>query len=240
MSERLAAMAQRFTTANQEDALLWPTAEAAVGSYTCTEVDIPSRTFPQPPAVDLNTILKQIASSHFAETGANAAFWQRVRTTPPRPAPPVPTPIDGLPDVAPMLDSFQLAYNNLRELWSLVLPPQSLLGFKRLNALLAADFRMPNSLWASLMTSPSPIAWGPSIAATCSARLRLSIWHGSPRTSRSFATVRRPKSTLRNSHRSLRPTNPTSYPDGAGPTGSIREAVRISLTRRLADSLLRS
>jgi hypothetical protein len=152
MAERLATVAQRFTAANQDDALLWPTAEAAVTGYVCAEVEIPSRTFPQPSGLDLNTVLAQIAGSLFAEIEAKAAFWQRVRTAPPpRLTPPAPTPIDGLPDVAPMLDSFQLAYSNLRELWSLVLPPQSLLGLKRLTVLPAADFRMPDSLWARIV-----------------------------------------------------------------------------------------
>jgi glucosylglycerate synthase len=149
MAERLATVGQRFTAAGQEDALLWPTAEAAAGSFTSAEIDVPSRTFPQPPAADLNTVLSQIAGSLFSEIEAKATFWQRVRNSPPsRVSKLVPAPIDGLPDVAPMLDSFHLAYSNLHELWSLVLPPQSLLGLKHLTLLPASDFRMPDSLWA--------------------------------------------------------------------------------------------
>lgn len=152
MTERLATVAQRFTAAGQDDALLWPTVEATVASFTYAEIDVPSRAFPQPPATDLNTVLTQIAGSLFSEIEAKAAFWQRVRTNPPsRPSTPVPAPIEGLPDVAPMLDSFHLAYSNLHELWSLVLPPQSLLGLKRLTLLPAADFRMPDSLWARIV-----------------------------------------------------------------------------------------
>jgi glucosylglycerate synthase len=151
MAERLAAAAQRFTSANQNDALLWPTIEAAAAGYTCTEADVLTRQFPQPPAADLNTILAQIAGSLFTEIDAKAAFWQRARTSPPRSAPPSPTPIENLPDIGPMLDSFHLAYNNLHELWALVLPPQSLLGLKRLSELPAADFRMPDSLWARII-----------------------------------------------------------------------------------------
>jgi len=50
-----------------------------------------------------------------------------------------------------MVDTFHLAYNNLLEIWSLVLPPQSLLGLKRLSVLPAADFNMPDSLWARII-----------------------------------------------------------------------------------------
>jgi hypothetical protein len=50
-----------------------------------------------------------------------------------------------------MLDSFRLAFTNLQEIWSLVLPPQSLLGLKHLSVMPAADFRMPDSLWARVV-----------------------------------------------------------------------------------------
>jgi hypothetical protein len=50
-----------------------------------------------------------------------------------------------------MLDSFRLAYTNLHEIWSLVLPPNSLLGLKKLSLMPAASFRMPDSLWARIV-----------------------------------------------------------------------------------------
>ena len=56
-----------------------------------------------------------------------------------------------LPDIQPMLESFRLAYSNLHEIWSLVLPPNSLLGLKKLSLAPAAEFRMPDSLWARIV-----------------------------------------------------------------------------------------
>jgi hypothetical protein len=50
-----------------------------------------------------------------------------------------------------MLDAFRLAYTNLREIWSLVLPPNSLLGLKRLSVTDAATFRLPDNLWARIV-----------------------------------------------------------------------------------------
>jgi hypothetical protein len=50
-----------------------------------------------------------------------------------------------------MLQAFRLAYTNLHEIWSLVLPPNSLLGLKRLSATDAAAFHMPESLWARIV-----------------------------------------------------------------------------------------
>ena len=54
-------------------------------------------------------------------------------------------------DVTPMLESFRIGYSNLMEIWSLVLPPNSLLGLKRLSVTPAATFRMPDALWARII-----------------------------------------------------------------------------------------
>ena len=50
-----------------------------------------------------------------------------------------------------MLDAFRLAYGNLHEIWSLVLPPHSLLGLKRLSVMPAETFSMPDALWARIV-----------------------------------------------------------------------------------------
>jgi hypothetical protein len=50
-----------------------------------------------------------------------------------------------------MLEAFRLAYTNLQEIWSLVLPPNSLLGLKRLSVTEFSAFRMPDSLWARIV-----------------------------------------------------------------------------------------
>jgi hypothetical protein len=152
MAERLAAAAQKFTAASQNDALIWPVAEAAAANCSITEVDIGTRTLPQPIDHDLNTLLAQITGSFFAEVDSKASFWQRTRgTQPSRPFNQIPPAADGLPDVAPMLDTFNLAYTNLHEIWSLVLPPNSLLGLKRLSVTPPDSFHLPDTLWARIV-----------------------------------------------------------------------------------------
>lgn len=79
MAERLAVVARKFTSANQNDALLWPVAEAATSGYVIAEADIGARAIPQPAAADLNALLAQICGSLFNEVDAKAAFWQRSR-----------------------------------------------------------------------------------------------------------------------------------------------------------------
>ena len=72
MAERLATAAQRFTAANQPDALIWPVAEAAVAGYSITQVEAGTRSIPPPAAQDLNTLLAQVAGSLFADVDAQS------------------------------------------------------------------------------------------------------------------------------------------------------------------------
>ena len=152
MAGRLAITAQRSIAAGQDDGFLWPLNEAASANCSIAEVNVGARTLPQPVAPDLNALLAQIAGSLFAAVDARAAFWQRARGT--QPAQPVPqtTPIaEPPPDIASMLDAFRLAYTNLHEIWALVLPPNSLLGLKKLSVMQPESFRMPDNLWARIV-----------------------------------------------------------------------------------------
>jgi hypothetical protein len=152
MAERLAAAGQRFTSLNQAEALIWPIDEASIAGFTISEFDVGTRDLPQPVEADLNSILALVAGSLFADVDTKAAFWQRARALPAaRTTFQRPISTEATADIAPMLDSFRLAYTNLREIWSLVLPPNSLLGLKRLSVADSATFRMPDSLWARIV-----------------------------------------------------------------------------------------
>jgi hypothetical protein len=149
MAGRLAAAGQR---AAQNEALLWPVAEAVVAGYSIGEFDVGTRTLPQPPDPDIRTILAQIAGSLFSDVEAKAAYWQRARRLPPgRVALPSLVGAERSADVVSMVEGFRLAYSNLQEIWGLVLPPASLVGLKRLTVLDPASFRMPENLWARIV-----------------------------------------------------------------------------------------
>jgi glucosylglycerate synthase len=154
MAERLAGAAHRFTAIDQGEKFLWPVNEATVAGFSINQFDVGPRARPQPGGPELNTILPQITGSLFSDIDAKAAFWQRSRPLPPADNP-IPRPLapstDAAADIAPMLSAFHLAYTNLQEIWSLVLPPNSLLGLKRLSTTDAAAFRMPESLWARIV-----------------------------------------------------------------------------------------
>lgn len=154
MADKLAAVAQRLMVLNQSDAPIWPLSEASVNGMTISEVDVGPRAVPQPPDPNLNTILPFLVGSLFSDIDAKAAFWQRPRPRPPahKPIPTVETPpADSSGDIDSMIQAFRLAYTNLLEIWSLVLPPNSLLGLKRISILEGSQFRMPDGLWVRIV-----------------------------------------------------------------------------------------
>ncbi len=152
MAERLAGVAEPISAANQPDALLWPVNEAVAAGFVSDEVDVGSRAMPQPSDPDINSILALITGSLFADIESKAALWQRPRKPPLVRRPMVDAGLnDATADVARMVAAFQLANANLQEIWSLVLPPNSLLLLRRCSALEPATFRMPDSLWARIV-----------------------------------------------------------------------------------------
>lgn len=152
MAERLAAIAESISAGNQADALVWPVNESVAAGFVVDEVDVGSRAMPQPSDPDVNSILASITGSLFADIEAKASLWQR-----PRKPPIIRRPMsavglsDASAEVAHMVAAFQLANANLQEIWSLVLPPNSLLSLRRCSALDAVTFRMPDSLWARIV-----------------------------------------------------------------------------------------
>ncbi|MGB6974276.1 MAG: hypothetical protein WBD67_06300 [Terracidiphilus sp.] len=153
MAERLAMVAHRYTNHHQPGALVWPVSEACVAGFAIAEVEGGPRVLPQPAQPDLNSILPLVTGSLFAEVEQKAAYWQRARQLPlaRTPLPLAHAAAADPADVASMIQGFRLAYTNLLEIWSLVLPPNALLGLKRLSLTEASEFRMPDSLWARIV-----------------------------------------------------------------------------------------
>jgi glucosylglycerate synthase len=153
MAERLAIVAHRYTNLHQPGALVWPVSEACVAGYAIAEVEGGPRALPQPAQPDLNSILPLVTGSLFADVEKKAAYWQRARQLPSAraPLPLAHAATAEATDVVSMIQGFRLAYSNLLEIWSLVLPPNALLGLKRLSLTEPSEFRMPDSLWARIV-----------------------------------------------------------------------------------------
>jgi glucosylglycerate synthase len=152
MSERLANASRRFNAPNQDDALVWPVNEAIAAGFSVDEIDAGPRAVPQPADVDISAILARVTGSLFSDIEAKAAVWQRPRRPPAMRRPSASTsPAGSADDVSQMVEAFRLAYANLQEIWSLVLPPHSLLFLKRFSTVEASAFRIPDNLWARIV-----------------------------------------------------------------------------------------
>jgi len=154
MIERMASVAQR-PAASQSDALLWPVAEAASAAFAVRQVECNAPTPPAPAAADFNTLFANVAGGVFADVEAKAPFWQRSRG-PAVAMREVPSSqrtesSDLAEEVPGMVDAFRLAHRNLHEIWSLALPPQSLLALKKLSIAEPAAFTIAPALWARLV-----------------------------------------------------------------------------------------
>ena len=153
-----ARMANRLRVAGKlaaqaPEGLLWPVAEACVAGLTVQQVEGGARALPQPQEADLHDLFNTVTGSLFADLEAKATFWQRARVVPARPVMATPqttaTPSrEAVEEVRGLTEGFRLAFTNLREIWSLVLPPQSLLALKKLSGTTAENFQFPPSLWA--------------------------------------------------------------------------------------------
>jgi hypothetical protein len=156
MSDRIASIARRHA-GSQPDALLWPVAEAATAGFSVRQIDSRAATPLAPPSTDFNALFASVTGSLFADIEAKAPFWQRARGL----ASALPEPRgpgngradhnDVAEELPGMVDAFRLAYKNLQELWSLALPPQSLLALKKLSLTEPAAFTIAPALWARIV-----------------------------------------------------------------------------------------
>jgi glucosylglycerate synthase len=141
-------------TTDQGQSIFWPATEAAIRDCGICQVHVDTRHVPSAEGIDLSTILAQTVGPLFAEMNINAPLWQRVRGSQPVETwgTAVAPPADGAPaDTTPMLETFQLGYRNLQEVWSLVLPPVTLLELKRLARPSTVSFHMPDELWVRIV-----------------------------------------------------------------------------------------
>jgi hypothetical protein len=138
----------------QGQTLFWPATEAALRDFGICQVQVGTQHLPAADGVDLSTILSQTVGPLFAEMTTNAPLWQRIRGSQPvdTTGVAVTPPGDGhAADTRPMLETFQLGFRNLQEVWSLILPPVTLLELKRLARPSTDRFHMPDELWVRIV-----------------------------------------------------------------------------------------
>jgi glucosylglycerate synthase len=132
---------------------LWVITKAIVRECRMAQVFLGPRPVPPAQPVDVSAALARVLGTVFHEMELHAARWQRVRGSRP-----VPTFGDdhGVPDgpppaPGPLVSAFALGWQDLRRIWSAVLPPQTLLALQRIPRDPADAFRIPDALWARVV-----------------------------------------------------------------------------------------
>jgi len=134
----------------------WPSVEAVRTDRTICQTLVSIRHPSQAEGFDLSSVLSGLLGSLFSELENNAQIWQRIRGSQDVPylggESATDVPHSDSIDVRPLLESFQLGVRNLHEVWSLVLPPITLLELKRLTRLSADSFRIPDEMWVRIVS----------------------------------------------------------------------------------------
>lgn len=154
LAERLLTDGGWRTDPSQAGADLWVITKAVARECRMAQVYLGPR--PQPPQQpsDVSKAVARVLGTVFAEMELYADRWQRVRGSRP-----VPTfgeehlsgELHPAPDPAPLVSAFGLGWQDLRQIWSAVLPPQALLALQRIQRDPPDAFRMPDALWARVI-----------------------------------------------------------------------------------------
>jgi hypothetical protein len=152
----LPGLRQSISTPAAGQGLLWPATEAVLREKKVCQVYLPVHHEYSSAGMDLPGLLQQIVAPLFSDMERHASLWQRVRSshsTTESGAEQITgtAPAGTSPDPRPMVEAFQLAQRNLQEVWSLVLPPVTLLELKKLSRQPLETFRMPDELWSRVV-----------------------------------------------------------------------------------------
>ncbi len=134
---------------------LWLASAAVCDGFRICEAPLGVRDAAPPEAPpDLSTTLAQVVGALFADLEERVDEWQRVREAEPAPvcgeAPPGGSAAPQL-NLHRLADSFRLGYQELREIWTWVLPPRTLVELRRIAAAPVEEFRFDDQLWASIV-----------------------------------------------------------------------------------------
>jgi hypothetical protein len=136
---------------------LWLTTCAASSDFRLGEASLGVRTHHTrgEDALDLGTTLTQVVGSLFADLETRVERWQRVRGSVPvqqfGDPPPSAATRESTVDVERLIESYRLGYRELRDIWTWVLPPRTIVDLDRLVKGRSADFRLDDDLWARIV-----------------------------------------------------------------------------------------
>ncbi len=153
-----ARLFERVPAATGQPARVHPVAslvpEAIVTGMRICQSHLGVRHYPSPDDAGLSVLLTQILAPLFSEIERRAAFLQRVRGSQPVEEFGAPAYLPEQPtgtDVSRLIESFQIGTRNLQEIWSVVLPPSTIVELRHLARAPATNFQMQDELWARIV-----------------------------------------------------------------------------------------
>jgi len=135
---------------------IWLTTAAASGDFRLSEAALGIRAHGVrgEEALDLGTTIVQVVGSLFTDLERRAARWQRSRgliPVEPPGAPSAAAPVAPNVDVERLIEACRLGYRELRDIWTWVLPPRTIVDLKKLLDRPVAEFRLDDELWARIV-----------------------------------------------------------------------------------------
>jgi hypothetical protein len=149
---------ERFSKPEQKNGriapMAWLPVRAVCAGMPISQARVDLRPPPAKGDTDLSSTLSLVLDSLFQEMDRNAAVWQKVRGSQPvvtqgetKPD----TEASAAVDVHKMVESFQMGYRNLLDVWGMALTPATLLELKKLTRLPEEQFRMPDEVWVRVV-----------------------------------------------------------------------------------------
>jgi hypothetical protein len=133
---------------------LWLAVAAVDGGFRTCEAPLGLRKISHEGGPNLSTVLAQVVGALFTDLEHRVELWQRTRGS--AAVPLIGTPpeveLDPLsPNVEALVESFRLGDRELREIWTWLLPPRTIVELRKLTALAPGQFRFDDRLWASII-----------------------------------------------------------------------------------------
>ncbi len=133
---------------------LWLASAAACSGFRTCEVPLGLRIASHEAPVDLSTVIAQLVGAMFVDMEHRVELWQRIRGSAAIPAigvAPEAAAEQAAMDINGLIESFRLGYRELREIWTYILPPRTIVELRKLTELPADRFLMDDRLWAAIV-----------------------------------------------------------------------------------------
>jgi hypothetical protein len=136
---------------------LWLATAAASSDFRLGEAMLGTRTQHRrgEEALNLGSTIVQVVGSVFADMEARAGRWQRTRGSVPLQQfgtlPATTLPQTSSVDVEWLIESYRLGYRELRDIWTWVLPPRTIVDLRKLADGPLTQFKLDDALWARIV-----------------------------------------------------------------------------------------